>query len=184
MSRRSGKRTAQQGALNPEQQKRLIEFRRKKKDLAALLPAMWRESTDERGKLNTAVLVEKVARKIRDGGIVNEYDLARSLVDTTDRAMRPPMQKDAQGVFSFYNVDSYIPIAPKERREMPKATKEDIAAWQAIEKAEFEPSRVAYETKTAWRFDLLKTWRDGEKTLADVMARLDREKAKGDDAAA
>ena len=168
------------GAPSDQRQKLLIEFRRKKRDLLAQLPAMWEALTDDKGKLDLTALTEKVAKKIREGDVINEYELAKALVDTADRRMRPQPVKDAQGTLSFYDPTAYIPIAPRERRRMAEATKDDIAAWQAIDDAEFEASRLAHTGKTTWRFSLLTVWRPDEKTLDKVMARLDREKAQSD----
>ncbi len=160
------------------QQKKLLEYRRKKLDLQSAIRVMWRTSTDAKGKLDKIALITAVTLRIKEEKIPYEYELAKSMVDLEDRRTRPPETKDAQGTFTFYNAESYIPIGDNERRSMPKATKEDIAAWQEIEQSEFEASRVAYQRHTDWRIMLLTTWRYDEKALADVVKRLAAETTK------
>jgi hypothetical protein len=88
----------------------------------------------------------------------------------------PASDKDA---LSLYNPEAYIPISRNERRLMAKATRHDMAAWQAIDEADKSLDRRSLDWGNAFRASILATWRPEEKTLADVMARIEREKKTG-----
>src|SRR4051812_10811223 len=78
-----------------------------------------------------------------------------------------------QAVAKFKNGNDAVAWIKKNH---PEVDWRSIGDWWEKARAEFEVKRTAFEKQSAWRSWLLSQWRDDEKTLGDVIERVNRER--------